>query len=43
MIPFTHSAQKIDKVDSKNKDMGKSYMIQERVITTFRSGSSQVV
>ena len=32
MIPFTHPAQKIDQVDSENKDMGLSYMIQE----TFR-------
>ena len=29
MIPFTHPAQKIDQVDSENKDM---YMIQEKVI-----------
>ena len=32
MIPFTHPAQKIDQVDSENKDMGQSYMIQEKVI-----------
>ena len=32
MIPFTHPAQKIDQVDSENKYMGKSYMIQEKVI-----------
>ena len=32
MIPFTHLAQMIDQVDSENKDMGKSYMIQEKVI-----------
>ena len=31
MIPFTHPAQKINQVDSENKDMG-SYMIQEKVI-----------
>ena len=30
MVPFTHPAQKIDQVDSENKD--KSYMIQEKVI-----------
>ena len=27
MIPFIYPAQKIDHVDSKNKDMGKSDMI----------------
>ena len=32
MIPFTHPAQKIDQVDSENKDMGQSYMIQQKVI-----------
>ena len=32
MIPFTHPAQKIDQVDSENKDMGYSYMFQEKVI-----------
>ena len=32
MIPFTHPAQKIDQVDSENKDMGLSYMIKEKVI-----------
>ena len=32
MIPFTHPAQKIDLVDSKNKDMEQSYMFQEKVI-----------
>ena len=31
MIPFTHQAQKIDQVDSENKDIG-SYMIKEKVI-----------
>ena len=32
MIPFTHPGDQIDQVDSENKDMGKSYMIQEKVI-----------
>ncbi len=32
MILFTHPAQKIDQVDSENKDMGQSYMIQEKDI-----------
>ena len=32
MIPFNHPVQKIDQVGSENKDMGKSYMIQENVI-----------
>ena len=32
MIPFTHPAKKIYNVDSENKDMVKSYMIQEKVI-----------
>ena len=32
VIPFTHPAQKIDQVDSENKDMHWSYMIQEKVI-----------
>ena len=32
MIPFTHPAQKIDQVDSENKDIGYSYMIHEKVI-----------
>ena len=36
MIPFTRPAQKIDQVDSKNKDMGKSYMIQEKVIKNLQ-------
>ena len=31
MIPLTHPAKKIDQVDSENKDMGQSYMIQENV------------
>ena len=30
MILLTHPAQ-IDQVDSKNKDLGKSYMIQDKV------------
>ena len=42
MIPLTHPAQKIDQVDSKNKDIlhdpGEGY--QEP--TTFGSGSNQV-
>ena len=32
MIPFTHPAQKIDQVDSENKDLGESYMFLEKVI-----------
>ena len=32
MIPFTHPAQKIDQVDSENKDIVWSYMIQEKEI-----------
>ena len=32
MIPFTHPAPKIDQEDSENKDMGWSYMFQEKVI-----------
>ena len=32
MIPFTHPAQKIYQVDIENKDMGVSYMFQEKVI-----------
>ena len=32
MIPFTHPAQMIDQVDSEKKDMGLSYMIQQKVI-----------
>ena len=32
MISFTHPAQKIDQVDSENKDMGYSCMIQEKVV-----------
>ena len=32
MIPFTHPAKKIDQVDSENKNMGLSYMIQENII-----------
>ena len=36
MIPFTHPAQKIDQVESENKDMGLSYMIQEKVIKNLQ-------
>ena len=45
MIPFTHPAQKIDKVDGENKDMGQSYMIREKVIKNLQLqlGSNQVV
>ena len=32
MIPLTHPAQKIDQVDSENKNMGVSNMIKEKVI-----------
>ena len=32
MIPFTHRANKIDQVDSKIKDIRKSYLIKEKVI-----------
>ena len=32
MTPLTHPAKKIDQMDSENKDMGQSYMIQEKVI-----------
>ena len=36
MIPFTHSDQKIDQVDNENKDLGYSYMIQEKVINNLQ-------
>ena len=36
MIPFTHPAKKIDQVDSENKDIGYSYMIQENVIKNLQ-------
>ena len=36
MIPWTNPAKKIDQVDSKNKDMGYSYMIQEKVIRNLQ-------
>ena len=32
MIPLTNPAQNIDQVDSENKDMGYSCMIQEKVV-----------
>ena len=32
MIPFTHPAQKIDQVDSMNKDLGVVLIIYEKVI-----------
>ena len=32
MTTLTHPAKKFDQVDSENKDMGQSYMIQEKVI-----------
>ena len=35
MIPFTHPAQKIDQVDSENKDIDKD-MIQEKVIKNLQ-------
>ena len=35
MIPITHPAQKIDQLDSENKDMGQSYMFQEKVINNL--------
>ena len=35
MIPLTHPANKIDQVDSENKDVGKSYMIKEKVINNL--------
>ena len=38
MIPSIHPAQKIDQVDSENKDMGSSYMIQEKVIKNLLLG-----
>jgi len=34
---FTHPDQKIDQVDSENKDMGLSYMIQEKVIKNLQT------
>ena len=48
MIPFTHPAQKIDQVDSENKDMWNGLVLHDpgegyQEPTTFRSGSSQVV
>ena len=36
MIPFTHLDQKIDQGDNENKDLGKSYMIQEKVINNLQ-------
>ena len=38
MILLTHPAQ-IDQVDSKNKDLGFSYMIKEKVIKILQLGS----
>ena len=32
MIPFTHPAQKIKKVDSNNNNLGESNMIKEKFI-----------
>ena len=32
---FTHPAPKIDQVDSENKVIGYSYMIQEKVVKTY--------
>ena len=48
MIHFDHPANQIDQVDSEIKDMGKFYMIKEKVILSYltpisyRSGSRQV-
>ena len=36
MIPIFHPAKKNDQVDSMNKDMGYSYMIQEKVIRNLQ-------
>ena len=35
MIRLTNPAQKIDQMESKNKDMGLSYIIQEKVINNL--------
>ena len=32
MTPLTHSAKKVDQVDSKIKDLGKSYMFKKKFI-----------
>ena len=32
MTPLTHPAKKIDQVDSKNKDVGWSYMFKKKFI-----------
>ena len=32
MNPLTHPAKKIDQMDSENKDMGKSYMFEQKFI-----------
>ena len=36
MIPFTHPDQNIDQVDSENKDLGYSFMSQEKVIMNLQ-------
>ena len=38
MIPSTHPAHKMNQVDSKNKDMGQSYMIKAKVINNLKLG-----
>ena len=38
MTTLTHPAKKIDQVDSENKDMGKSYMIQENLLLLLGVG-----
>ena len=36
MIRLTYPAKKINQVDSQNKNMGYSYMIQEKVIKNLK-------